>query len=218
MQRFAARVILLSLMMAPPLLSARGDDSQPQLGKYGKLLLDEKFDAAELPANWKSNSGALRVEGGVLQASEKASDRHVGAFRYPLPLKDCAVQIDFRFAAGSKVLNLGFDPAPGELKKKGHLFSVAVTPQSWSVIEHPDKNNPQSRNKSLASAKTTFEPGRWYALLLECRGVVAQIAGQGSLQGTSPDFHVRKPGLVFRMGGPDYQAISLDNIKVWELK
>jgi hypothetical protein len=199
---------------------ARAEAPLPQLGTYGKVLLDEKFESLELPPNWNRNTGALRVEAGALVASERAADKHVGAFRYPLPLQDCAVQVDFRFDAGSKLLNLGFDPAGGELKKQGHLFSVVVTPQSWSLIEHPDKSAPQSKNKVLATAKTTFEAGKWHTLLLENKGdeVIVQVVGKEPLKGTSPDFHVKKPGLVFRMSGPDDEAVRFDNIRVWELK
>lgn len=199
---------------------ASGDEPKPTLGEKGTLLLDEKFDSAELAKGWNVNTGTLKVEDGVLRASEKASDNHAGAFRRPLPVQDCAVQIDFKLAKGSKFLHLGYDPAAGELKKKGHLFSVIVTPTAWSLMEHIDKADPNSKNKVLATAKTTFEPGKWYTLLLECKGdnVVAQIAGHDPLKGASPDFHVKKPGLVFRVAGPDDQAVSFDNIKVWELK
>lgn len=67
---------------------------------------------------------------------------------------------------------------------------------------------------------TTFEPATTYTLLLECKGdsVVAQIAGKEPLKATAPDFHVKKPGLVFRMGGKDGQEVAFDNVRVWALK
>jgi len=202
------------------LTQVRGGEPKPALGEKGLLLLDEKFDSADLAKGWSLNTGTLKVEAGVLRAFEKSSDNHAGAFRRPLPIQDCAVQADFKLDTGSKFLHLGYDPTAGELKKKGHLFSVVVTPTGWSLIEHPDKTDPKSKNKVLATSKTTFEAGKWYTLLLECKGdsVVAQIAGYEPLKGASPDFHAKKPGLVFRMSGPDDQAVSFDNIKVWELK
>ncbi len=192
---------------------------KPQLGSLGKSLLSESFDAKELPKPWTRNTGTLVIHDGVLEVCEQSSDHHAAAFRYPLPLKDCAIQIDFKMAAHSKMVHLGFDPAPGELKKKGHLFSVAVTPTSWSIIEHGDKNDEKPKNKVLANEKVSFAPGQWFTLLLECKGneVVAQIAGKGVLKGSSPDFHVKKPGLVFRMSGPDGEPVAFDNVKVWEL-
>lgn len=196
------------------------DEPKLVLGAKGPLLFEEKFDQESLAKGWNLNTGSLKVETGVLRAFEKSSDNHAGAFRYPLPLQDFAVQMDFKFDSGSKFLHLGFDPAPGQIKKKGHLFSVSVAPTGWSLIEHPNKDDPKSKNNVLASSKDSSEPGKWYTLLMECKGdsVAAHIAGRESLRGTSSDFHVKKPGLVLRMGGPDDQAVSFDNFKVWELK
>jgi hypothetical protein len=208
-------VVVLILGTSP----LRAADLAPQIGTKGKLLLEEKFDGPAVPKGWVANTGALVIQDGALRTSEKAADKHIGAFRYRLPVQDCAVQVDFRFDGG-RIFNLGFDPAPGELKKKGHLFSVTVSPAQWTIIEHNDKADAASKTKAHATAKTTFEPGKWYTLLLESKGdsVVAQITGKEPLRATSKDFHVKKPGLVFRMGGKDTDAITFDNVKVWELK
>ncbi len=120
-----------------------------KLGEKGKVLLEETFTGEALPKDWTANTGKLRVTEGSLRASELAKDMHAGAFRYRLPVQDVAVQLDFRFD-GARMMNLGFDPAPGELKKKGHLYSVILTPDSWQLTEHVDKANPASKNKVLA--------------------------------------------------------------------
>jgi hypothetical protein len=210
-------VVVLVLVLASPV--AHAADLTPQLGTKGKLLLEEKFDGPAVPKGWVANTGTLAIQDGALRASEKAADQHIGAFRYRLPVQDCAVQVDFRFDGG-RVFNLGFDPAPGELKKKGHLLSVTVSLAQWTIIEHNDKADPNSKTRTHASARTAFEPGKWYTLLLESKGdtVVAQITGKEPLRATAKDFRVKKPGLVFRMGGKDTDAISIDNIRVWELK
>ena len=194
-------------------------DLTPQLGTLGEKLLEETFSGSELPKGWAANTGSLRVVDGVLLAAEKSSDKHIGAFRYRLPLQDCAIQLDFKLG-DARIFNLGFDPAPGELKKKGHLFSVVISKTGWSLIEHNDKANPESKTKTHAKAETTFDPATTYTLMLECKGdsVVAQIAGKEPLKATAPDFHVKKPGLVFRMGGKDGQEVAFDNVRVWALK
>lgn len=194
-------------------------DLAPQLGTLGDKLMEETFSGAEVPKGWHNNTGSLRVAGGVLLAAEKSADKHIGAFRHPLPVQDCAVQIDFKLG-GARVINLGFDPAAGELKKKGHLLSVVISKTGWSIIEHNDKANPESKTQTHAKAATPFDPATTYTLLLECKGndVVAQVAGKEPLKATAPDFHVKKPGLVFRMGGPDGQEAAFDNVKVWTLK
>ncbi len=198
---------------------AHAADLTPQLGTLGDKLLEETFTAPELPKGWNANTGSLRVSDGTLLAAEKSTDKHIGAFRHPQLMQDCAVQIDFKLG-GARVINLGFDPAAGELKKKGHLLSVVISKGGWSIIEHNDKANPESKTKTHAKAATPFDPATTYTLLLECKGndVVAQITGKEPLKASAPDFHVKKPGLVFRMGGPDGQEVTFDNVKVWALK
>ena len=199
--------------------SVAAADLEPKLGKKGALLMEEKFDGKELPKNWNKNTGKLTVADGVLKVSEVAADMHAAAFRRPLPLQDAAILVKFRFE-GAKMFHVGFDPAPGELKKKGHLFSVILTATGWNLTEHVDKADPKSTNKVLAKSTATFEKGRWYELLLETKGddVLAQIAGMEPLRATSKDFHVKKPGLVFRTGGKDADEVHIDEVRVWELK
>lgn len=213
------RSLLLPFLPALIAASAFAAELTPKLGKKGDLLLEEKFDGKELPKNWNRNTGKLTVADGVLKASEVAADMHAAAFRRPLPLEDAIIFVKFRFE-GAKMFHVGFDPAPGELKKKGHLFSVIVTPTSWNITEHNDKADSQSTNKALAKATASFEKGRWYELLLEVKGddVLAQINGMEPLRATSKDFHVKKPGLVFRTGGKDTDELHLDEVRVWELK
>ena len=191
----------------------------PTLGKKGKLLLEENFEAVALPKGWTKNTGVLSVAGGVLHASQLASDNHIGAFRKALPLQDCAIQLDLKLA-GATTFNLGFDPAPGELKKKGHLFSLAITATGWTITEHNDKADPNSKVVSHAKAATKFAQGEWFTLLLEGKGdvVVATVDGKEALRATAKDFRVKKPGLVFRVGGKDGQEVLVDNVKVWALE
>lgn len=212
------RLIFISMLAVSAAVTA-GAVPEPTLGKKGGLLLEENFEAATLPKGWNKNTGALAVSGGVLHASQLASDNHIGAFRKLLPLQDCAIQLDFKFA-GATAFQVGFDPAPGELKKKGHLFSLAITPAGWTITEHNDKADPKSKAVAHAKAATKFATGEWYTLLLEVKGevVVAKVDGKEVLRATAKDFHVKKPGLVFRVGGKDGQEVLVDNVKVWALE
>jgi hypothetical protein len=214
--RLRPRLLACAALTALPLLAA---DLEPMLGKKGRLLLEEKFDSETLPTNWNKNTGTLAVAGGALRATEVASDKHVAAFRRPLPLQDCAIQLDFNFA-GATTFHLGFDPAPGELKKKGHLFSLIVTPEQWSITEHVDKADPKSKNAVRAKAAAKFPRDQWHTLLLEVKGgeVVARVAGREALRASAKDFGVKKPGLVFRVGGKDGAGMLFDNVKVWALE
>lgn len=211
--------LLLSSSLLLAAFSSPAAELEPKLGKKGTLLLEEKFDDKALPKNWNRNTGKLTVAAGVLKASEVAADKHAAAFRRPLPLQDAAIYVKFRFA-GAKMFHVGFDPAPGELKKQGHLFSLILTATGMNITEHLDKADPKSTNKALAKSTTPFETGRWYELLLEMKGddVLAQVAGMEPLRAASKDFRVKKPGLVFRTGGKDTDEVHLDEVRVWELR
>jgi hypothetical protein len=133
-------------------------------------------------------------------------------------LQDCAIQLEFKLD-GASAFHVGFDPAPGALKKKGHLFSLMITPDGWQVTEHLDKADPASNNIVRAKAATKFPRGEWLTLLLEVKGetVLASIAGKEPLRATAKDFAVKKPGLVFRVTGKGRHDIAIDNVRVWTL-
>ena len=118
---------------------------EPTLGTKGRLLLDEKFDGDTLPKGWNAKAGGLRVADGALRASQKRDAGSLGLFNCELPMQDAAMQIDFKFA-GRGGLNVSVNPSPGELRKKGHLFSVMITPTMWNITEHNDKSDRTSRS------------------------------------------------------------------------
>jgi hypothetical protein len=193
------------------------DLPQPLISARGKLLYQSDFSGSDLPKGWSVNTGSAAVSDGALLLGEKSSDMHIGAARYRLDLQDALIALTFKFE-GATTLNLGFDPAPGELKKKGHLYSLVITPSRWQIVEHNNKADPSSKSVPRAAAEARFEQGKVYTLLLEAKGdqAVAQIAGFPPLKARSPDFAVRKPGLVFRFGGKDGQFIRILDVKVWQ--
>jgi hypothetical protein len=192
---------------------------EPTLGAKGKLLVEENFDGKEMPQAWSTTAGRLHVAEGVLVASQDKAAGRLGLFRCEAPFQDAVIQIDFRFD-GAQGLNIGSNPAPGELAKKGHLFSVMITPRMWNITEHNNKADRSSQSEALASASATFEQGKWYTLVLESKGdeVTARVEGKEPLRATSKDFHVKKPGLEFRVLGRSGGEVRFDNLRVWELK
>lgn len=204
------------ILAAVPLTAA---DLEPSLGTKGRLLLEEKFDGDALPKGWSAKSGELRVADGVLRAGQKKGADRLCLFSCEQPMQDAAIQIDFKLE-GARGINIGVNPASGELAKKGHLFSVMITPRMWNITEHNDKADRNSQSKVLATAPEKFEQGRWYTLLLECKGdeVVVRVEGKRPLRASSKDFRVKKPGLEFRVSGKEKEEVHFDNVRVWELK
>ncbi|MCX7012054.1 MAG: hypothetical protein NTW86_05725 [Candidatus Sumerlaeota bacterium] len=196
-----------------------GAGLEPTLGAKGRLLLEEEFDGDTLPKGWNLTSGGLRVADGALHASQTGESGRLGLFNCDLPMQDAAIQIDFKFD-GARGINVSVNPSPGELNKKGHLFSVMIAPAMWNITEHNNKADRNSRSEALASAPEQFEQGHWYTLLVEFKGeeVVAQVQGKKPLRAASQEFRVKKPGIEFRVAGKDAGEVLLDHLRVWELK
>jgi len=210
---------LVATMLALYVVPLAAADLEPPLGAKGKLLLEETFDGDALPKGWHIKAGGLRVANGALRANQDKAAGRLGLFNCELPMQDAAIQLDFKFD-GAQGLNVSCNPSPGELMKKGHLFSVMITPRMWNITEHNDKSDRSSQSKALASAPVTFAQGKWYTLLLEFKGddVVARVEGKTPLQAASKDFRVKKPGIEFRVLGRDNTEVCFDNLRVWELK
>ena len=180
--------------------------------------LNDSFDRAELGEGWNINTGQWKIVEGVLRASEVPADKHSAAARRTLVTQDAVYELKFRFVDQGKAFHFGFDPARGELKKKGHLFSVIVTPDSWKILKHVDKDRPQEDpNQTLATRQTEFKPGQWYSLRITTSGkdVTAQIEGKEPLKASHPTFVVKKPTLVFRCLG---DGVEIDDLKVRTLR
>jgi len=181
-----------------------------------ELALDESFEAAELGKGWNATTGSWTIANGVLRASEIESEKHSAATRRLLVTENAVYQLRFRFVKTGESFHFGFDPARGELNKRGHLFSVIVTPDSWRIMKHVDKDRPtEDPNEILAEAKTEFAKDRWYTLRMTTweTHVTATIEGKEPLKASHRTFAASKPTLVFRCLG---DGVEIDDIKVWK--
>lgn len=179
------------------------------------LALEDSFDRVELGKGWNSTTGQWKIVDGVLRGSEIVEEKHSAATRRVLPTKNAVYELKFRLINDGKTFHFGFDPAAGELDKKGHLFSVIVTPTGWSIMKHVDKNRrEEDPNETLVEAKTAFVADQWYTLRLTTweTSVTASINGKESLKTSHPTFGVKKPTLVFRCLG---DGVEIDDVKVW---
>ncbi len=218
MKPFALFVAIALLGASAPGLLAE-DPSGPS---KGELVLEESFDSDSLAQGWAVQFGSWKPVDGVLVAKQVAADNHAAAARRVLPMQDGIFEMRFRLTDEGKAFHFGFDPARGELKKRGHLFSIIVTPQMAKLMKHVDKDRPQEDpNEDLAVAKQAFQPGTWFLLKLVKQGnaVSATLASEKgdascSLSATHPTFHVKTPTLVFRCVG---DGIEVDDIKVWKV-
>ncbi len=182
------------------------------------VALKDSFDRSELGKGWNPTTGEWSIVDGVLRGKEIPAEKHSAATRRVLPSKNAVYELKFRLINDAKAFHFGFDPAKGELDKKGHLFSVIITPNSWEIMKHVDKNRrEEDPNEKLIVQKTPFEIGKWYRLRVTTWGpyVTAAIEGKEPLKASHKTFGVKKPSLVFRCLG---DGVEIDDIQVWTQK
>ena len=195
-------VALLTLAAARPLSAA-----EPLIAK---------FDEATRPEKWTVNFGHWEPKDGVLVCRQLEKDNHPAASRWQIPLKDAVIKLRLKFD-GATGFHLGFDPAPGELKKQGHLYSLIVTPTQAQLKKHKDKADEASKDQTLATASLNAKAGEWLDIELRTEGekVSVTIGKTAKLEASDPTFSVAKPTVVFRVIGGDVQ---LDDVQVTVLK
>ena len=204
-------ILLLTLAATTPVLSGPAPSNS-------ELVIDDNFDRAELGDGWHVNTGDWRIEEGVLTAREIKADKHSAAARCKVATGNAAYDLRFRLTGDVRTFHVGFDPSPGQLDKKGHLFSVIVTPGGWKIMKHLDKNRPEADpNEVLASEKLSIEKNTWHTLRVVTWGpyVTATLNDGEPMKASHPTFAVAKPTVVFRCVG---DGIEIDDLKVWSQK
>ena len=179
--------------------------------------MEDAFQRDELGKGWKATTGKWSIENGVLVGRELVEEKHSAAIRRVLLTDNAVYELKFRFVKSGKSFHFGFDPAHGELKKKGHLFSVIVTRAGWKIMKHLDKSNPkEDPNETLAEQKMSLAIGKWHELRVTTWGtsVTASIDDSEKLKAFHPTFGVKKPALVFRCLG---DGVELDSVRVLSL-
>lgn len=175
-----------------------------------------RFDETKRPEKWTVNFGHWEPKDGVLVCRQLDKDNHAAASRWQIPLKDAVIKLRLKFA-GATGFHLGFDPAPGELKKQGHLYSLVVMPTQAQLKKHKDKADEKSKDETLATASLNAAAGEWLDIELRTEGekVTASVGKTAKLDASDPTFAVAKPTVVFRVMGGD---ALLDDVQVTVLK
>ena len=182
------------------------------------VAVDESFDQPTLGEEWRINNGEWKIVDGVLKVRELAEDNHAASGRRVVKTGNAVYECRFRLSGDARTFHVGFDPAPGTLEKKGHLFSMVITPKSWKLLKHLDKARPEEDpNEVLASENREIALGEWHTLRISTWGpfVSATLNGGTPLKGSHPSFSVAKPTVVFRCVG---DGVEIDDLKVWKQK
>lgn len=203
-------VLLAGIVEADELVSS--EKVQPPADKPVSIHLAD-FSAPQRPKTWGVNFGHWEVEDGRLICRQLKADGHAAASRWRVPFTDAVVDARLRFR-GARGFHIGCDPAPGSLDKKGHLYSVVLTPGKVQIKRHRDKSDANSREAVLAEGRLPeVTDDGWLALQIRSEGnrVIVRIEGMEELSAEDPTFGVAKPTVVFRTIGGD---VELDEVKV----
>lgn len=189
--------ILLALPQAdPPTL----------MTKRGELLFEDAFDGPSLAKTWSGSKGRWLIENGRLKAAEIPADMHHPARGRKVDHRDVVLQFRFRLQ-GAKWLGIGFD-------HKEHVCRAIVTPTSFRV-QKTVGIGPTTKTTKLDEKKTTFDPERWYTMVIELAGdeIVASVDGQAVAVGEAEGLDVDKTRIALISGG---EWAWFDDVKMWK--
>jgi hypothetical protein len=154
---FAAGVLLLSLLLAPHPAAAAASSST--------VLIDERFGAQTLPANFGFPTGAS-VSGGVLRVTENMRNYTTSVSRFDPSImseKTLDLRFDWKTSIASDGMKTGleFRDDAGRLvfaiAATGSQLRYAVTGPDSSSASAPDSLNP-------AWTRIGFDRSKWYTV------------------------------------------------------
>lgn len=231
--------LLLGILPALPPLPAYG-------GSAGKLLLEEDFSQAALPANWRpgGRANSFKVVDGALQGTCAKDDHHGPAITVPLTGHDLKVQFSVKFSTPAYFLFLidgesqfggqahllrlaagknfaQFAQDRGTLKsKQEQAVMKREAQQSGKKITPPTKEqlaDPKFyRTESLDRKPAKVDDGQWHEIVIDLHGNDATATIDG------------KPSLKAHATVWDVKkseivflvglggTVQVDKVKVWE--
>lgn len=202
-------VVLLAILSAP--LFAAEPALKPQLGKTGKLLLEENFSEGKLSEKWAVAKGKWEVnEKGALAGSELVADQHAAVLTLKQPNRNSIVQFDFTMD-GVKQWAFSLNHA------SGHLWRLSVTEAGLSLMKDKDKKDPASKPVKLATSGIEWKQGETYTMQVEIVGpkVLVRLAdGSATLSASHPALDTDKPNYRFVTRG---ESLLIKNVKVWSV-
>lgn len=196
-------------LLVPSLLKAeKNSPLKPVLGKTGEPTNADHFDKPKLSKQWAAAKGEWTVTDGVLTGKELKADKHAAVLTWKLPHRNSIIRCSFQLK-DADFFHLSLN------HPKGHLFRVILDESGMTLRTDKNKKDPKSKPITLAQAKGTLEPGKWYTLQLEMQGdrVIAQLDNGLNVEGRHPSLDVNKTGYRFIMKG---NTLLLDDMTAWK--
>jgi hypothetical protein len=211
MNRMVASILLVSMVGL-----CQAAEIKP-LAEPGKSIFHDNFVSPEFSKQWKKGPGEYQITEKMLTIKEKTSDMHIAALRAMVPVQDAVVKFQFKLE-GAKMLHLGFDPAAGELKgRNGHLFNVVIDGKSLSIQKAGDKVNKEIKAKTIQKVACVLKGEEWHSMTFAMVGTKVQaiVDDKFVVEGEDEEFKIKKPALIFRVGG---ESVHIKAVEVFEVK
>jgi hypothetical protein len=208
------RIVIFCLAIA----GANTAHAQRPDNAKGKLLVAFDFSNAELADEFVVKRGEWTVEDGALSAREIEAEHHAASCHLIQATKDAVFEFRFKSSDDTSKINIGFDPAKGELNKAGHIHAVTISSKSVILSMAGDKKKPKgTTGGKLGCAKVDLKKDTWYQVRVvnkddECR---VSLDGKTLVVGKHPEITVKKPSIIFRAFG---ERVRVDDIRIWEIK
>src|SRR5207244_2111546 len=118
----AVAICALAIVRADDTDGSAADQSVPAtvMARPGKLLFADDFSRVEVGDAWKTSVRSYSIENGVFITGQRPEATHPAVCRVHVPLKDTAVDFQFKFDSGTQ-LTLVFNDADYQGSHAGHI-------------------------------------------------------------------------------------------------
>lgn len=184
----------------------------------GKLLMAFDFNQGRLGKEFVVKRGEWKVADGVLGAKEIEAEHHAASCHLMQATQDAIFEFKFKSSSQDISINVGFDPAKGELEKNGHIHAVTIKSDWVQMTMAGDKKKPKENPAArLGKANVNLNKDTWYQVRLINQGDECHVSidGQTLIVGKHPEIAVKKPAIIFRAFG---EGVSIDDIQISQIK
>jgi len=155
------------------------------------VVLDEKFDG-ELSKDWFWGLGTWSAKDGVLRGFESGARRHGPVKMRKFPLKDGAVECEFRLTGKATFAGIIFNGS----QERGHIAHLVMGTDQIRILAHPTKGE----NVEPLKQPGTLATGEWHRVKMEFSGAtLTATVDRKTLTGSNPCIAEEK--LTFGLGG-----------------
>ena len=205
-------------------------------------LIDEKFDAATMPENWKpgGRKNSFTIVDGALRGVAQPDDSHGPSISYPISAHNLSIEFDLKFV-NPKGYFLFLVDGDSQFKGQAHLLRLSASGKRIQLMQ--DRGDPASkmtqkkerdarggkriaptkeqladpnfyRVERLAHQEATPNDGTWHHIRIELKGnaVTARIDNNEPFSTRGTVLDVPKSKIVFLIGNSG--DMRIDNVKV----